>query len=452
MMAEQKYAEVQKLVEVELALQDQSMRFECLRLYQEILKVQDRALPISLIIELAKSEYDHGNFYQALKLMEDLTLEEKRRQYQLISKIQIAENESKGQIKKLYNNITDFLLFQFEHQIPVVPDFLKTRIEKFFKDDFRIKLNILGITLLQQDMKTAEKEVKGLILSCVEKSSLKGIKQKITAIDELLKIFPGLGLVKIYQNLCQIWVLETIEKKDLKKIIEMCIYFDDYKFQILVLNLLDKLEFKQEAKQYAESLKQNAQFDYVYVEKYFKNLKQYFVKQVANEKKVPMHLPEVDLKLEEKIPFNLKEEVTHDEPNEEEQKYFHLLKYQNFTFEQLCDLTVSFLQSEMPRVAVKSADMALELSQTDREYLKASYLKVTSLLQIQDNRAALDVCFNALGKAREQEDILSFLYAKAEIYLRLLKLNDAKKIFLQIHSIDSSYRMTRERLEKLNEI
>lgn len=137
---------------------------------------------------------------------------------------------------------------------------------------------------------------------------------------------------------------------------------------------------------------------------------------------------------------------------EDEQRYFNLIKYQTYTTDQLCDLAVSFLQSEMPRVALKASQQAIAQSETDKDYLKGSYLKLTCLLLLKDFRAALDTCLEAISKATTKDDVLSFLYGQAEIYIRLNQVRDARKILSKILSIDSKYRLAKERLDKLNEI
>lgn len=71
---------------------------------------------------------------------------------------------------------------------------------------------------------------------------------------------------------------------------------------------------------------------------------------------------------------------------------------------------------------------------------------------MKDFRAALDTCLEAISKATTKDDVLSFLYGQAEIYIRLNQVRDARKILSKILSIDSKYRLAKERLDKLNEI
>ena len=136
----------------------------------------------------------------------------------------------------------------------------------------------------------------------------------------------------------------------------------------------------------------------------------------------------------------------------EEASQILLQEYQNYSADQLCDLAVSFLQSEMPKVALRASELAIKEATDDKSFLKGSYLKLTCLLQLQDLRAALDTCLEALSKASSRDDILSFLYGQAEIYIRLNQKKQAKGILSKILIIDSKYRLAQERFDKLNEI
>ena len=77
---------------------------------------------------------------------------------------------------------------------------------------------------------------------------------------------------------------------------------------------------------------------------------------------------------------------------------------------------------------------------------------MTCLLKTGDCRAALDVSLEALNFSITQNDILSFLYSQAEAHLRLKEYRAAKNVLKRILAIDASYRMAKERLERLNAI
>jgi tetratricopeptide (TPR) repeat protein len=85
----------------------------------------------------------------------------------------------------------------------------------------------------------------------------------------------------------------------------------------------------------------------------------------------------------------------------------------------------------------------------ERMKLKAAYLALTALLQSGDYRKALDLALESMKLVSTTDDLLSFLYCEAEAWLRLNKKNEARQVLNKILSIDSDYRMTRERLEQL---
>src|SRR5690606_24123183 len=90
-------------------------------------------------------------------------------------------------------------------------------------------------------------------------------------------------------------------QNDYKRVVEMVIYFDDFVFQVLVLDLLHKLELNEIAGNFAKEIKQNPEYSFVYFDKYFPHLKKFFVKErketPSNEAQKDLH---VDLTLEDK--------------------------------------------------------------------------------------------------------------------------------------------------------
>jgi DNA invertase Pin-like site-specific DNA recombinase len=55
-------------------------------------------------------------------------------------------------------------------------------------------------------------------------------------------------------------------------------------------------------------------------------------------------------------------------------------------------------------------------------------------------------------KTGTKEDVLSFLYVQAELFQKLGENKTAKSILQKIQNIDADYRLTKERLIRLNEI
>jgi hypothetical protein len=315
-----------------------------------------------------------------------------------------------------------------------------------------LKLKELAISLVLNDVSTAERLTQELILSTVEKSSPKGIRAKLHTIGDILKAGQSKAYLEIYQNYCFIAANGISEKSDYKKIVEMVIFFEDFKFQALVLNLLHNLNLTDEAKDYAASIRTNKEYNFVHFDKFFPHLKSYFVSPVTKKSIKQEDVPSPDLKLTTKVRSEIMPSHFEMDESEDDQRFFHLLKYQTYTPDQLCDLAVSFLQSEMPKVALRASELAMGQATDDKTFLKGSYLKLTCQLQLQDLRAALDTCLVAMTRANTRDDILSFLYGQAEIYIRLNQKKDAKNILSKILSIDSKYRLAKERLDKLNEI
>jgi hypothetical protein len=128
------------------------------------------------------------------------------------------------------------------------------------------------------------------------------------------------------------------------------------------------------------------------------------------------------------------------------------LKFQSYTPSELIELAISFLQSSFPRAAAEASSLAIKSTEDNKENLKATYLKATCLFQLADFRAVLDLALDALDRAESQDDILSFLYLQAEAYSKLGQKTNAKRALKKILSIDAKYRLTRERLERLDEI
>jgi hypothetical protein len=451
MMADQKFFELQKLLEVQLTIKSEA-RYELLSLYFETLTAQQKILPFDLAIELAELSSLHKKHEFSLNLLQELKLERHQRFFSRILKIKIQAAEDKGQRNELYNLISDFLLRQFEKQVPVIPDWIRELINKYFLHDFNLQLKELSLCLMLSDLDQCEKLTKELITSCVEKSTPRGISEKLLSIGEVLRSGVKKGQLEIYQNFCLISAKGITDKTDYKRIVEMIILFSDFKFQTLLLNLLAELELDDEATEFAATMRSAADYDFVYLDKFFPHLKSYFIKSSVKKEKLPEVLPEIDLKLTSKVVEQVISPTFDIDTDEDEQKYFSLLKYQTYTSDQLCDLAVSFLQSEMPKVALKASELAIAQSETDQGYLKGSYLKLTSLLLLKDYRAALDTCLDAISKATSKDDILSFLYGQAEIHIRLDQKKQAKNILSKILAIDSEYRLAKERLDRLNEI
>jgi tetratricopeptide (TPR) repeat protein len=452
MMADSKFFEVQKLIEVQLSLKNEA-RYELLKIYFESLKAQQKIIPVDITLELSELESENNHHEIVLELLNEISSEQKIKFYFRILKLKLKAAAFQGQMDVLYQLISDFYLRQFEKQVPTIPQVVTEYVSRFFPHDFNLKLKELALALMLNDIAASEKMTKDLILSTVEKSSPKGIKAKLETIGEILKAGHNKAYLEIYQNYCFIAANGLSEKSDYKKIVEMIIFFDDFKFQALILNLLSQLNLVDEAKEFAASVRSNKEYNFVHFDKFFPHLKSFFVQpQVKKSLKPEEQIPTPDLKLTTKVNSQIMPSHFEMEDSEDDQRFMHLLKYQSYTPDQLCDLAVSFLQSEMPKVALRASELAMSQSVDDRTFLKGSYLKLTCQLQLQDLRAALDTCLVAMTRATSRDDILSFLYGQAEIYIRLNQKKQAKNILSKILTIDSKYRLAKERLDKLNEI
>ena len=446
MMAEQKFLEAQRLIEVQLALANDH-RHELLLLSFQASESLDKSFPIPFRLELAELESQAHNHEFVLELISKVDTD---RFYLRVLKLKLHAAEARGQVDKIYKHLSDFYYHQFEKQIPNTYPWVNVLVEAYFKNDFNLRLTQLALFLQVNDLMESEKLLKKLIISCVEKSSPKGTSQKLSSIVEVLKAARNKCHLEIYQSFCLVAVNGIQDKSDYKRLVEMVIFFEDFKFQVLTLKLLDQLKLSQEALQYAQTLRDNSEYDFVYFDKYFPGLKKYFIEPLEKKPEVKEILltPE-DLQLDDDYESSLHLYNSPADENINEAHLLNLLKYQTYTPEEYCDLAVSFLQSEMPRVAIKASELAILHAKDDKAYLKGSYLKLTCLLLMNDNRAALDTCLEALKKSDSPEDVLSFLYGQAEALIRLGNLKEAKKTLSRVLSINPRYRMARERLEKL---
>src|SRR5690606_36796809 len=114
-----------------------------------------------------------------------LSSEERNSHFVKISLIKIQIFETTGRMSDLYGEISSLLIKLFEKQIPAIPSEVKNLAEKYFKNDFHLNLLRLSLSLLISDPKEAEFLVRSLIISCYEKTSIKGIQEKLRAISQV---------------------------------------------------------------------------------------------------------------------------------------------------------------------------------------------------------------------------------------------------------------------------
>jgi tetratricopeptide (TPR) repeat protein len=200
-------------------------------------------------------------------------------------------------------------------------------------------------------------------------------------------------------------------------------------------------------------IKKNPNYNFVFIEKYFPDLKYLFIKPRIQQEAKTDKL-DVDLSLDPNLgPLEIFEfnEIEQDLLNHEA-ILSKLIKIQDFNSGTLLDFAVNFIQSDFNKTAIESIQLVLKNENDKKIKLKAYYLLTTAYLKLGDFRAALDVCLTAMEMAESQNDILSFLYGQAEAYLKLKDRARAKGILERIIAIDRNYRLAKEKLERLNAV
>ena len=448
-MKEARFLDAQKAVET-LLVQNSKPSYELLHLYAQVLLEQKKTPDARTLISLAEhsldSDVDQSIHWLSMIHKNDET--RFRRELQFLH-IQIADK--KGRVDSLHTLLSSYQIYLFEKKNPAVPSLIQEMIEKYFKGDFNLRLQHLSLSFLRYDFELCEKIIKELILSSVEKASTRGIKDKVTAIATVMDATDYRGYLDVYRGLCTILLEGFKEKSSLKKMAEIIIYSDDFRIQTLLLNILHHEGLEELAYDYAPAVRSNPDYDFVYFEKYYVQLKKYFV-QPREKIEKEVEVLDVDLTLESTAPKFAFLSPLMDDEIDESSRIIQLFKYNDLSHRELFEIATSFLQSEMPKVAIKAVEKILESELDDTTFMKASYLKLTCLLLVGDNRSALDCAHTSLDRAGTKDDILSFLYGEAEAYIRLGQKRDAKRVLKEIISIDANYRLTRERLEKLDEI
>jgi hypothetical protein len=450
MMAEGQMLEAQKQLELKLLDETSSHRVEHIKLYVEILQQQRLHIPQPLLLEAAEKSLatDTDQSSKFLSQLTDLSLLQKRRARLLKMKL----FEKLGQLDQLYHELIQYQLYLFEKKIPVKDEVVSEIIKKYFPHDFQLKLQKLSIELMLGDREEAEKTILNFLQTSIEKSTTRGNVEKFRALADVIRAFPERGNLEIYQNFLPLLGTQVTEKKDFKKLMEAVLYFDEFWIQIQLLNDLHEKKLHDAVISYAQHIREKSRFDYVYLDKFYPQLKSLFAKPRFKMESSEKNTTEVDLSLDEITEKELfkKKELFPD--TDEEALLVQSLKYQEFNCRDLIELSVSFLQSEFYRAALLTAGQALILAEDNKMWLKAAYLKLTCLYALGDYRAAIDIALTSMEKAETQDDVLSFLYMQADVYLQLNEKKEAANLYKRISRIDENYRLTRERLKRLNEI
>jgi hypothetical protein len=451
LLVDSKFVEAQKASEVELLHIRGSESKELLELYFQSLKAQEKNLPVDLLIIYIEKIIEI-NVDLAEEWMFFLKNDSKKYEQELlILKIRIAEK--KGRPEELYKLISKYHISRIENRTPSTLNYIDDLVKKYFKDDFNLSVQKLALDLSKQDLVASELRLKNLLLSCFEKKTQKGIQERLNLVTQVLESADRLYHIEVYRGFAHILSFGLKEKKEIKKMVELVIFLEDFSLQALLLDLLVQEGLDEVATNYAKELKGNKDYSFLYIQKNFPRLKPFFLKnslpkQIAEEiKEAP-----VDLDIKNKVSQISDEISERPELTEEEIFLSHAIKYQSWSFQELLDLSVSLFQTEFYYASLKAADLAYDLDPNNVNKLKAMYLKVTCYLKCGDSRAALDASLQAISMSVSQNDFLSFLYSQAEAYMRLKEVNEAKKTLRKILSIDPDYRMAKQIMERLNAV
>jgi len=453
LLAEAKFVEVQQIIEQSLNQNLESQNLESLlELYFDCLKAQKKYRPVDKLIKLIEIKIE-TNSEDIQKWLDQFNQTELQKYQFEILNLKINYYHRRGRLDDLYNSVRDFQNYLYEFRIPLVPPQIRELIQKYFPQDFHLKVQSLALDLLRMDLISAESKLKELIFNSLINQTEKEAKNKLNLIVTVLNTLPLLYQLDIYRNFCLLLMEGIKSKKDLKKIIECIIYIDEFKLQVMILKLLLKLNLEDVAASYIHVIKSNVAYDFVFLDKYFPDLKIYFVN-ARTQKTSEVKEESIDLTLNEKKDPFLDFEVSEleNELLEHENLLTKLIKVQEFESDTLLDLAVNFLQSDLNKTAIETIRLVFEKSNDRQTKLKAHYLLATAYLKSNDYRAALDCCLVAMEMAESQNDILSFLYGQAEAYLKMRDNINAKKVLEKIISIDRNYRLAKEKLEMLDAI
>jgi hypothetical protein len=450
LMAESRFVEAQKLVEAHLIDKNAMGSIELMPIYFECLFSQQKKIPDELLLihvdkiiekDLESAQRWIGFIDQSNK---------KNEQSRILLEIKIAEKQ--GLNKSLYELIDKFLKLRNQKYQTEIPKIISEFVEKFFPHDLDTKLLMLSGDLLSLNLVRTEENIRQLIISCYESSSRRGFIEKLKKIEKFLLSGEKLYYLEIYKTLLSLILNGLKEKKDFKRVIELVIYFEDVKLQIIVLHLLDKIGLEGISKKYSLEIKKNQGFSLVYVSKYFPELKKYFLAERSIQKvQTVSDEITIDLSLEESNTTITTEEKEHI-ISSDERMVPHLVQIQNYSIEQLLDLSVSLYQSEFYYASAEVAEMASNRSANNVDRLKSKYLKLTSLFYLRDYRAIVDESLEALKIAETQNDVLSFLYTMAEAHTKLGEKRAAIQILKKVIQIDDQYRLAKMKLEELDAI
>jgi len=455
-MAEQKFYDAEKLSELSLMNNLIQERESLLHLYLDAVKQQDKIPSLKLTLEYIEINLDK-NFEIAsywFKFIEKINDENF-----LISRtrIHLKIAEKSGEVETIYNEIKKFKLKLIELHKPIRFEFIENLVSKYFKKDLDLKILELGNTLTVGNLRLAEEYILEFIQDIFQGYKYKNKRDNLLKLGTLLESHDGKKHLEIYQNFCFLYYFGIKEKKDYKKIIELLIYSQEFKFQLLLLILVDHLNLTDIASDFSKSIIKNKKFNFIIITKNYPHLKKYFITpKNKSEKEVKLDLPEDAWGRKEFVEKseaveNVEYEFSNSEVSIEEFRVINSLKFQELNEDQLINLASSFIQSEYFKAVQFTLDLALKYDLNNEKYLHVLYLKSLASFKLKEFRTVLDLGIEALSKQNNENSILNFLHLIGESYYFLGKKREALISFRKIENINQKFRNVQERIKELNE-
>ncbi len=448
MMAENKFIEAEKIAEINLKQQSSQQRNELIKVYLETLNLQNKTIPENLVLELLESDFtEYPSWEKHLeKKLNSHTLKK--------SIIKMKYLDSKGDLFLLLGEIKKIKQILIENNKPILNEYITGLQEKYFKDDFELKIFDLVLTFLQGNLEKVEIQILNLFSYLNTKKDIKDVEKKFNLLGSIIEAQEEKKQIEIFQSYCFLRSKGIQEKKDFKKIIEILLLAQNQEMRLHVLKLLDHLSLIEIAKDYANYLRDTTRIKVVSVLKYDASLKKYFINEKINSREeIEKDTVNGDLSVIKESTSELKNMDDHSEQTitEEESVIVKSLKHQDLNNEGLVNLGIGFLQSEFFYAAKECGMLVLKNAQNEKDRLNAFTLLTESLFRLKDYRMVLNYGIEGLALAQKEEEILALLYLISESYFFLNKRDEAKISFNKIKSIRANYRNTLGRLQEMNE-
>src|SRR5690606_32485931 len=107
-------------------------------IYIESLEAQHKPIPFQLHLEKIEYEVSQRNFSNVAQFLDGISPAEIKRYFHRVSSLRCAYFEYVGNLQRLYESITGFLVREFEEGRPAELAWITTYFEKYFKSDFNL--------------------------------------------------------------------------------------------------------------------------------------------------------------------------------------------------------------------------------------------------------------------------------------------------------------------------